>query len=89
MNTIKKVKVESFNRVPNQFVIHTNEGAYFQSYNSIIVFVPADKDKTQLDKIYWKYSVTTSKHRNAFLGETTKETEAKIKSGEYVLTNLN
>ena len=35
------------------------------------------------------YSKTTSKYRNMFLGETTKETQKKINSGEYILTNLN
>lgn len=29
------------------------------------------------------------KYRNQFLGETTKETQAKIDSGEYKLVNLN
>ena len=32
---------------------------------------------------------STSKYRNIFLGETTKETLKKIKSGEYKLVNLN
>ena len=45
--------------------------------------------KTYLDKKYWNYSVTTSKYRNIFLEETKKDTEKKIESGEYVLTNLN
>lgn len=87
------VKVENMtsnrgSEVPNQFVIKTNEGNYFQSYKSIIVFEPKD-GKTQLDEKYWNYSMTTGKYRNQFLGEDRKETEAKIKSGEYVLTNLN
>jgi len=42
-----------------------------------------------LDKKYWNYSKTTSKYRNKFLNETTKETQAKIDSGEYVLKDLN
>ena len=42
--------------------------------------------KKWLDK--WDYSVTTSKYRNIFLNENKKETEKKIKSGEYVLTDL-
>jgi hypothetical protein len=43
----------------------------------------------ELDKNYWNYSVTTSKYRRIFLGEGTKETEEKIKAGEYFLANLN
>ena len=42
-----------------------------------------------LDKTYWNYSITTSKYRNQFLGESTKETQAKINSGEYKLVDLN
>ena len=45
--------------------------------------------KTVLDQNSWDYSVTTGKYRNQFLNETKKETEAKIKSGEYRLVNLN
>jgi len=74
--------------VKNQFTISTPEGRYFQSYDSVIVFIPND-GKIQLDSRYWDYSKTTGKYRNQFLGETKKETEAKIASGEYILTNLN
>ena len=48
-----------------------------------------EANKTKLDTNYWDYSTTTGKYRNMFLGETRKETEKKIKSGEYVLTDLN
>lgn len=63
-------------------------GTAFRSYNSNIVF-KEDTGRIYLDKRYWDYSVTTGKYRNQFLGETKKETQAKIKSGEYILTNLN
>ena len=75
--------------VSNQFEIQTSEGRFFQSYDSIIVFIPADGSKIQLDERYWNYSKTTSKYRNEFLRETTKETQAKIDSGVYKLVNLN
>lgn len=74
--------------VKNQFILTTSEGIYFQSYESIIAFKPTS-GKIQLDQKYWDYSKTTGKYRNQFLNETKKETEAKIKAGEYVLTNLN
>ena len=75
------------NQVPNQFEIHTEKSVYFQSYDSIIVKI---EDRiTYLDSFYWNYSRTTSKYRNIFLGETTKETEKKIKEGIYILTDLN
>ena len=62
-----------------------------QSYDSIIcIKIPwSDSTNVTLDTVYWNYSKTTSKYRSQFLGETTKETQAKIDSGEYVLANLN
>jgi len=75
------------NRVPNQFVISDNGANYFQSYESIIV--KRSNGKIELDSYYWNYSKTTSKYRNIFLGETTKETQKKINSGEYLLADLN
>ncbi len=76
------------NKVANQFIITINSvGTFFQSYYSIIA------GKTPkgiiLDKNTWDYSVTTGKYRNIFLGESKKETEKKIKSGEYKLVDLN
>lgn len=87
------VKVENMvnhngNDIPNQFIIKTDEGTYFQSYKSIVVF--ESKDGTiHLDADKWDYSVTTGRYRNFFLGESKKETEAKIKSGAYKLVDLN
>lgn len=89
------------NKVANQFIIedatikHTTPngteypitGTMFQSYDSNIVFI--SNQHVLLDCNYWDYSVTTNKYRNIFLGETKKETEAKIDSGEYILTDLN
>ena len=74
--------------VANQFIVQTDKGRYFQSYNSVIAFKPLS-GKTQLDNSTWDYSVTTGKYRNEFLREGKKETEAKIKSGEYELVDLN
>jgi hypothetical protein len=72
---------------PNQNRIETETAVFFTSYNSIIVKI--EGGKTFLDSKFWKFSKTTAKYRNEFLGETTKETEEKIKSGLYTLTNLN
>lgn len=74
--------------VKNQFILTTADGQYFQSYDSIIAFIPND-GKTQLDAQYWDYSKTTGKYRNMFLGESKAETVKKIADGQYVLTNLN
>ena len=81
------IRVSQMDGVNNQFAIQTSTGMIFQSYNSIIVFV--SEGKVYLDASRWDYSNTTGKYRNRFLRETRKETERKIKSGEYILTNLN
>lgn len=104
MNNIKVeqlVSPKSGRPVANQFIIFTDNGKYFQSYNSIIAFIkyathtykdnkPLEtKTMVYLDETYWDYSKTTTKYRNEFLEENTAETRKKIKSGEYILTNLN
>jgi len=71
----------------NQFIIYTDKGEYFQSYNSIIAF--RGKDRIELDQKYWEYSKTTGRYRNSFLNEGINETRKKIQSGEYKLVNLN
>ena len=87
------------NKVANQFIVTNNHKMgnkieYFQSYNSMIAKkiyndLGADVVETFLDRKYWNFSNTTSKYRNKFLNETTKQTMAKIKSGEYKLVDLN
>jgi len=87
----------------NQFLIHGIETYYvngepqeraftvFQSYSTIIAktYHTCGKRIVELDKNNWDYSKTTSKYRNRFLGETKKETQRKIDSGIYILTDLN
>ena len=75
------------NKIANQFIIYTDNGSIFQSYNSTIVKI--DSGKTYLDESKWNYSTTTGKYRNIFLNENINATRKKIKSGEYILTNLN
>ena len=86
---MSKIKVKTLTEgCVKQYVVTTNDGTYFQSYDSLIVFIN-NKGKVTLDTNLWNYSTTTRKYRNIFLNETTKETLAKIESGEYVLDNLN
>jgi len=73
--------------VTNQFIIYGDDFTAFQSYNSIIV--KQCQGKIYLDNDTWDYSTTTGKYRNLFLGETRRETERKLKSGEYILADLN
>ena len=75
--------------VPNQFVITTEDGRYFQSYYSVIAFREFNTGAVFLDEKEWDCSATTAKYRNKFLDESTKDTERKIKSGVYKLVNLN
>lgn len=100
---VKNMISKSGNPVANQFTIEgcvtdiaseslgrvLIEGDMFQSYNSNIAFIDRVTGRTYLDSNYWDYSVTTGKYRNQFLGETKKETQAKIDSGEYILADLN
>ncbi len=83
----------SGNPVHNQFIIdgmhYGQDGQFFQSYKSVVAFKPADGSSITLDQKYWDYSSTTGKYRNQFLGETKKDTQAKINSGEYILADLN
>ncbi len=89
------------NKVSNQFILsnvpaglfnrdkhHIKSGRGFQSYETLIAFIDYE-GKVYLDQDAWDYSVTTGKYRNQFLGETKKETQKKIDSGEYTLTDLN
>lgn len=86
---IKNMTGRSGRAVPNQFILHDDNGnVFFQSYETVI----AKSDivgRVTLDEYSWDYSVTTGKYRNLFLGETKKETERKIKDGTYKLDNLN
>lgn len=98
---VRNMQSVNGNNIPNQFIIsglyYANKlisetgfvfGTMFQSYDSNIVF-EEQNGQIYLDEKYWNYSKTTGKYRNIFLGETKAETQKKIDSGEYILTNLN
>lgn len=90
---MENVKVKSMissrgNEVPNQFKIETNEGVFFQSYESIVAVIRLNGE-IELDKKYWDWSVTTSKYRNSFLDMKTKDIKKAISTGEIVLKDLN
>jgi hypothetical protein len=86
---VKNMTSSNGNDIPNQFIISTEKGLVFQSYNSVIAFKSYEDGKIYLDNGTWDYSTTTGKYRNQFLGEDKKETQKKINSGEYILTDLN
>jgi hypothetical protein len=85
---LKHIKVHNINNRPNQFLIVTTEGHYFQSYETLIAF-RNNNNKVYLDINYWDYSTTTGKYRNIFLNENKKLTETKIKNNTYSLVDLN
>ena len=74
------------NDIPNQFIINGEDFTLFQSYRSPIAMIKDGKTDLFRD---WAYSVTTGKYRNEFLGETKKETLAKLKSGEYIAVDFD
>lgn len=94
MATTSKVKVEQMKSdrsrqpIANQFILRTPEGTYFQSYQSIIAFMPYS-GQIVLDETYHDYSRTTSKYLTQFLGVDSRDRKQKIKSGEYKLGSLN
>lgn len=51
--------------VPNQFIIETDNGVTFQSYDSMIAQIDYDSDTITIGRNY-DYSMTTGKYRNAF-----------------------
>ena len=78
--------------VANQYIIENGLMETFQSYDSVIAvkeWADSDNPVITLDQKYWDYSQTTGKYRNIFLGETKKETQAKIDDSVYKLADLN
>ena len=89
---VTNIESNKGNKIANQFIITDDkQNEYFQSYNSMIVKKDYESNqvKIYLDQKYWNYSTTTGKYRNIFLNETIKDTKKKIKSDEYILTDLN
>lgn len=84
---VENLRTRGGNPAANQFIIHLGDTTFFQSYDTIIARRVGLI--TCLDKTYWNYSRTTSRYRNQFLGEGRTETERKIKSGLYTLSDLN
>ena len=86
---VRNMQNERNNTVKNQFEILTDKGTYFQSYQTLISFIPIGRSKILLNRNAWDYSRTTGRYRNIFLGETKKETEKKIKDGTYELVDFS
>lgn len=78
----------SGNAVKNQFVITTDLGQYFKSYDSLIAFKPCCGSTVEVTKA-WDYSSTTLKHLKSFLccNLSKKQIQSGIKSGSLILNN--
>jgi hypothetical protein len=79
---------QKHNSIKNQYLITTDKGFIFQSYDSLICF-KTFSGQVYLDVHKWNYSATTGKYRNIFLNENIAETKKKINSGQYILCDLN
>ena len=77
------------NKVPNKFIIESDNKTVFQSYNTIIAV--KENDKVVLDINALEYSATTLKYLKQFLNtsESKKSLYEKIESGFYTTSDLN
>jgi hypothetical protein len=82
------ISASSGNPIANQFIIYTDDGRFFQSYDSIIAFRD-NSGQIYLDERTWDYSNTTGRYRNQFLGLNKRQTEREIKVGKIKLADLN
>lgn len=76
------------NAASNQFIINTDKGQYFQSYQTLIAFKPRS-GCTPILSDSWDYSTATLKHLKLFLGTDTskKEIQKQIDNGSIILDN--
>ena len=97
---VKNFKSKRGHVIENQFLIERRELIeidgklnyydvnYFQSYDTMIA-KKIPKLRRVILNTEWKFSKTTSKYLSIFLNESTKETQARVDSGEHKLENLN
>jgi len=71
MKNVTNIINANGNKVANQFRIKTDKGVYFQSYQSVICFIPKGWEKPILGGD-WDYSRTTLRHLKTFLSEELK-----------------
>lgn len=81
------MKVHRLNKAGTHLVIDDGKEETFVSYETVIA--RRYLGRVMLDREKWDYSHTTGRYRNMFLGESKRETQKKINSGEYTLEDLN
>ena len=72
----------------NQFKVYTDEGVYFQSYDSVVAFKPNSSEEKIRVGVDWDYSRTTMKYVGQFLGQNTAKTKRDIKD-EVILVDYD
>ena len=72
----------------NQFELYTDEGVYFQSYDSVVAFKPNNSEEKIRVGVGWDYSRTTMKYVGQFLGQNTAKTRKDIKD-EVILMDYD
>ncbi len=72
----------------NQFEVYTDEGVYFQSYDSVVAFKPNSSEEKIRVGVDWDYSRTTMKYVGQFLGQNTAKTRKDI-TDEVILVDYD
>ena len=72
----------------NQFEVYTDEGVYFQSYDSVVAFKPNSSEEKIRVGFDWNYSRTTMKYVGQFLGQNTAKIRKDIKD-EVILVDYD
>ncbi len=85
MIRIENMLTAGGNPSATQLIIYTDKGKYFQSYDSIIAFIPL-QGKPVVSKDY-RYSTTTGTYRNKFLGINLNTLERYIKNNTFILVD--
>lgn len=87
-NLTDMINCRTFTPFANCVIVYLSNGwSILKSYNTTIAM--RKEQEVIIDSKYYNYSVTTNKHRKYFLNETLKDTDKKIKSGEYKTADLN
>lgn len=73
----------------NQYSFEHKGCRFLQSYNSIVAKVDQNNGNIQLDKKYYKNSVTTQKYLKAFLNLSNSKINRLIKDGTIEIVKLN
>ena len=72
----------------NQFEVYTDEGVYFQSYDSVVAFKPNNSEEKIRVGVDWDYSRTTMKYVGQFLDQNTAKTRKDI-TDEVILVDYD